>query len=430
MTAIVWYLTGFAGGRIPGKYDSQAEGYRPWYTGRTFKSTKDGITFITFFNPLSKGYPYQARFYGDSIPMLRYGSKRRYSGAIDSTGKMVLPAIYNLISPLTGRLWKLRKDSLFGVFDCKTRKIVLPVEYLHIEYPHHINTRALVLTDKESKSGLADSTGTIIIPCKYKFYYTSYEHIAFHNGKDSLGRFYSDVYDYKGRLLIAGKYESVCFTQDEIPFFLARNKKEGYYIDKKTLQVRQTHFLVKEARIFSDSTMIMTAIYPDSIDEPIPWGDYIYRSGDPFWENPPGFRYGLTDLRGNVLLPFTNDSIAPIRHKYLLIIKNEKSMGLMDKNGRRIIPLKPHRIKVLENLPLIEVSSHPGTDKEWKYYTDSNGIIILSSKAQVIHISQEKEESGYILFHLNNKLYKLTYNEKAQRFEWSRKRGNTKYRNK
>lgn len=423
---IIWYLMGLPGGRLPGRYDSKVQAYHLWYIGKSLGATKDGIIFIKFFNPLSQGIPHYTYNSTDSLPRLSYDNKYFRTGAIDSTGKIILPAIYDRITPFRKkRLRRLDKDSLKGIFDCETKKIVLPVEYRRLVSIKIKDKNITILKDKDWNSGFADSLCNIIVPCKYQSHYSSYEHIAFYNNKDSLGRLYPDVYDYDGNLLISGDYEYVKLTEQKIPFFTARNNnKEGYYVDKKNREAYKTDFVVNHSQVFFDSLIVMTAIYSDSITEPILWrhdSTKITRTGI---QTPDGrfypTRYGLTDLQGNILLPFTHDLITNNSHEMLIITK-DGNMGLMNKKSEWIIPLGPYLVRVLKNLPLIEVRSKPLADREWRYFTDLNGTIILSGRTQIACMPLENEKNGSILFLLNGKMFELTYNDKEKYFEWERK---------
>lgn len=82
-------------------------------------------------------------------------------GLIDSTGKVVVPLIYDSIGYPYNGLATVRKDGKDGLIDM-TGKVVLPVEYSYIDYFWYENTTYWKISLGEYRFSFADKSGKII----------------------------------------------------------------------------------------------------------------------------------------------------------------------------------------------------------------------------------------------------------------------------
>jgi hypothetical protein len=83
-------------------------------------------------------------------------------GYIDKTGKVVIPLIYDYISPFSEGLAYVEKDGKCGYID-KTGKVIIPLIY---EIAQSFS-EGLAAVEKDGKWGYIDKTGKVAIPFEY-----------------------------------------------------------------------------------------------------------------------------------------------------------------------------------------------------------------------------------------------------------------------
>lgn len=93
--------------------------------------------------------------------IVRQGDK---TGTLDTTGKPVIPVIYDHINPFGNGCASAQKDSLFGFIDMKGT-VVIPFAYENV-YGHFNNGLCAVM--QQGKWGFIDTAGTMVIKPQYE----------------------------------------------------------------------------------------------------------------------------------------------------------------------------------------------------------------------------------------------------------------------
>ena len=89
-------------------------------------------------------------------------SKLGRSGAIDTTGKLVIPCEWNYVGEFSEGLALVEKNDKWGFIDT-TGNLIIPCEW---DYAVGFN-EGLALVEKNDKWGFIDTTGNLVIPCEW-----------------------------------------------------------------------------------------------------------------------------------------------------------------------------------------------------------------------------------------------------------------------
>ena len=424
----VWYLCGMPGGWIPGKFNQETRSYHILAGGKvTAKRSNPNAFVVGMYSPFGSPDSVFMKFdqYGEEQKILLHRPWIRY-GLIDSTGKVLKPFIYDEIRSTSRGCFILKKDSLAGIYNYFTKKMIVPMKYRGIRYNFSTIYPYYLLQDENKLFGMADSTGQVVVPCQYSYCSEKNYYISFSNEKHSDGDF-PDVYDYTGKKFFSGEYEHIITPAPGFPFFEGRkNNKNYYFIDVQTMEAQKAAFvpLYSSASKY-DSLILVHGIYSDSIYHKIFWRDksQIYeRENNKFTAqdgqeyNP---RWGVADFSGKLLLPIEYDSIARKSHD-LLFVKKDGKQGFLNHNMEWVVSLKNHKLKNLNYLPLIQVSKNNRQNSS--YWVDLNGTVILSENIIISRIDDNYDNSCHIIFRLKGKnvYYKLRFDKEKGRFVWYR----------
>jgi hypothetical protein len=415
------------GGWIPGKFNSKTRSYHSPFTGKiTAKKTNPSAFIVGMYSPFGSPDSIFMKFerYGEEQKMLLHRPRIRY-GLIDSTGKVLKSFIYSEIISASRGCFILKKDSLAGIYNYFTNKMIVPMKYRGIRYNFSTIYPYYLLQDENKLLGMADSTGTVVVPCQYRYCSEKNYYISFSNEKRPDGD-YPDVYDYTGKKFFSGEYEHIITPAPGYPFFEGRkNNKDYYYIDVQTMKAQKADFVpLYSAAGKHDSLIFVHGIYSDSIHNKISWSakGRVYERENNKFTTQNGHEYnphwGIVDFSGKLLLPLEYDLIDRKAHNLLLVEKDGRQ-GLLDRNMKWVVPLRNHKIKV-HKMPLIQINKN--NRKNTSYCIDLNGIVILSNNISAHNFRGNDSDDGYIYFSFKgkNRYYLLKYDKKKERFYWYR----------
>ena len=91
-------------------------------------------------------------------------SKLGRSGAIDTTGKLVIPCEWNYVGEFSEGLAAVKKNGKYGFIDMKG-KLVIPCEWDDVRD----FSRGMAKVRKDKKYGFIDTTGKFVIPCEWDY---------------------------------------------------------------------------------------------------------------------------------------------------------------------------------------------------------------------------------------------------------------------
>jgi len=442
------------GGWIPGKFNSETRTYHYLSGGKiTAEKAYDPCVFILgLYSPLvSKDSIFFKFTPFDKEKRVRKHYSSILFGLVDSTGRVLVPFIYDKIRRTGNGCFILEKDSLLGVYNYLTKKMVIPLKYrgiqYHASYIYQDNYYPLelgnplkkdirpkivaqgkyyLLRDENYLFGMADSTAKIVVPCQYRYLHDHemYNYIPFSNERLPDGR-YPDVYDYTGKKFFSGEYEHIKLPHPRISFFEGRkNNKDYYFIDTQTMEARKTGFIPIDlfSSIF-DNILLVRGIYSDSIHHTILWleKNTIYLHNKIIAQDGREYntQWGVSNYSGDLLLPLDYDTIVRKSHDLLFVEKDGKQ-GFVNHKMEWVVPLGNHQVKNLIRMPIIQVIKNDRQHSS--YWVDLNGNVIFSENIVISRIDDNYENSGHIIFRLKGKniYYRLEYNKEKERFYWYR----------
>lgn len=121
-------------------------------------------------------------------------------GFLDSTGRQVIPCIYESADSFEEGLSLVKKDNKYGLID-KSGRVVVPMEYKMLSKPYE----GAIAACKDSLWGYIDTLGQVIVPFEYDF--------AFDFSK-GLGVVEKDNRTHKGMVDVAGNMVVPCIYDD------------------------------------------------------------------------------------------------------------------------------------------------------------------------------------------------------------------------
>jgi WG containing repeat len=201
------------------------------YDSTKFLSVKESLTKV---KPHNSFYAQLGSTLGFSQVTTRYfpyyligdqsNSTQRNLGLIDSLGNIVLPQAYNVIWK-HNKIFITRKDSINELRDIYLR--IRFSSHEHVLQPAQFH-RGFGDVKKDNKWGLIDSTGKIIVSCKYDMVINSFNESGL--AKVSKNRLIGFI-DTTGKEVIKCKYESVGDFKEGL--LSTRYREKWGYIDRK-----------------------------------------------------------------------------------------------------------------------------------------------------------------------------------------------------
>lgn len=199
---------------------------------------------------------------------------------------------------------------------------------------------------RDNKMGVIDGiTGEIIIPVKYPFIGAP-DDGYFIFKSDTNGRF--GVMNEKGELIIPPKYyrlaqindEKLCFVSDNTIGIMGLDQKIHLSYPNKNA----SHAVINQLGFYQNFSGLTHSYH-------LPVGQYMIAYGDrilvPEFNRDKEFSVLLSDLKGNQLSK-KYDDILYLSETHFAFKENE-FYGVLDRNGKELVPADYTRIQLLEN---------------------------------------------------------------------------------
>jgi hypothetical protein len=338
-------------------------------------------------------------------------------GAADKKGKLVIPAVYDVVERFSGGYAVVKNNGLFGLID-SAGKVVQPLEYASIVPV----ADGMHICKKGNKYGAITANGKLAVPFLYD------DAISFRQGVSWMkkGALYYLV-DQKGTELTLPGYSVIpktVYTPDaiyievkashillnkkgekifELPYDQAGNIKEGvitvkngsYFgfvdINGKEIAVPGM-FAVVDFREGIGGVQATNTSIPFFIDKS---GNKLFNAGNynfygPFAEGLakafvniaewysyyPDYRLGYIDTRGNVKFTTTFSNGGNFKNGFAVVVNygsKDSLQGLIDTTGKVIFPTQYYTIGEMSTDGLIALQSK---DLKWGF-GDINGKVVI-----------------------------------------------------
>ncbi|WP_313807331.1 WG repeat-containing protein [Flavobacterium sp.] len=300
-------------------------------------------------------------------------AKDKKRGILDRQGKVIVPPIYDDVDTFSlgnRELLNVKQGEKHGVINLQG-EIIIPVEF---EWIGEENGMFKVVTSEPNrKFGLYDKNGKIIVPVEYNWITDS------------------DTPDSKLTILKAfdGSYNFL--NQKNELLFQERIAEYGYILDESNLknpfasQRNGNHLFIKSKDgkfgLLNESTQ--QVVFPMIYDEIL---QFFESRKQLYFSVRKGKKYGLINKDGKEIIPLKYDGIsidfvgyyseANDNENYSVVVSKGNKMGLVNLNNEIILPFK------YDNLQRISRLNELYKAKKGKYYQiiDKNGKPINSSQ--------------------------------------------------
>lgn len=230
-------------------------------------------------------------------------------GCVDDKGNVSVPFEYDYISSVESiedsKLLKLQKNGKWGCVDDEWN-VVFPFEYDSLSVDHFGDGK-IVKVEKDGKYGYCNARGEVVIPIMYDDISGSWNSDveAIVEINDKYG-----VINSHNQMVLPIEYERVRIDPDNI----YRAKKNGLWgvIDKYGNVVFP--FKYRDLGRFDENGLA--------------------------WACDDSGLYGYVYRDGNVLIPFRYHEARDFVGQYAVVGMGRNERGLIDKNGRVVVPLK------------------------------------------------------------------------------------------
>ncbi len=224
-------------------------------------------------------------------------------GLVDSSGRELIPPVYEKLELLTDGLWKMNEGELYGVINA-SKTIIIPALFTELSY-----SDGFIFTTLNEKKGVYNTKGSVVLPNTYTnidlksgyFFVTSDQ--------------YDGIFSSSGEQLIPLEYNIFGFSDG---LFFVQNKSKYGFLNEKGLPI--TNEMYDDAHEFNDGLALVKK------------------------ENS----YLFIDTTGRVVLSLDCDKAYPFKNGFAVLIKNDK-YGLINKEGKFVLPFEFDDIDIVEH---------------------------------------------------------------------------------
>jgi hypothetical protein len=263
-------------------------------------------------------------------------------GIIDRANNIVIPFVYSSISKLTANTYKVVQDNKWGVID-PANKIIIPLIYSSIEQL----TNGKFEVSINNQYGIIDSINKIVVPLIYSsiknFTENTFEIVR--NNKHG-------VISPSNKLLIPVLYDYLTFPKTGENFSIAiKNKRYGVItltdsvlipfeydnireLPNKTLMLKRG---TQSCMVFIGQNVSTSTCYEEIIPTNYSSNLFIRKNK----------KMGVIDQDGKIIIPAEYDIISERNPYYQLY--NNKLYGLANMQGKIVLPVEQDSIKNIVN---------------------------------------------------------------------------------
>ncbi|SHE37401.1 WG repeat-containing protein [Dysgonomonas macrotermitis] len=276
------------------------------------------------------------------------------AGAIDSTGRLIVPCKYDNIGTYDGLYTSVEDDGKWGYVDT-LGNIAVPFVFDKV-YPF-VNDIAVVGID--DKYGLIDRKGKLVTPCKYKY---------IDDNQHGCMEAYNDTDDEY--ILINKKGKEIRPRFKEI-----NNYKNGLYAVHKA-EVLDENGNELYAIVNAQGKMVQPFQYTD-VSNNFEDGVLILKKNN---------LYGGINTEGKEVIPFIYNETwdNQFTHEVLRVVREDK-VGLIDTSGRELLPCR------FDDIDFANYSKITFTEEEvyGVFDTEQKKILFTSSEYERIRVNYD-----------------------------------------
>ncbi|MCI9671794.1 MAG: hypothetical protein HFF49_09655 [Lawsonibacter sp.] len=315
-------------------------------------------------------------------------------GFVDTTGKIVVPLVYDSVQPFSEGLAAVTIGSNTFFIDTAGRTVLdLGTTYQHVE---SFSEGLAVVSDQNYKHGAIDRTGRLVIPMEYDRM-ENFSHglsaVGKQNGTDAYGNpFYAEGFiNRTGAVAIPLDYGRAHSFSDGLAVVGVHS---GYEMDDYSGEYVQTH---KYGFIDTTGKVVIPMIY-DSVS--FNWTDYNKAFNDGAAAVAKDGKLGLIDRAGNIVVPLkydcsTNAYDAYFSNNVIAFYEGNGERGhsyLMDSRGNFAVPpeyeFKWRSPKYGEPGAFFDDVAVVGKNGKWGYMDRSGKLLLPLEYDEVSYASK------------------------------------------
>lgn len=279
-------------------------------------------------------------------------TKGLYSGIIDKTGKEIIPLNLGSITSADGITYRVKKDGKWGLMN-ENGKVIIPAVYDSMkELKNQYETFGNYFVVKiNNLSGLINTFGEVLLEAKYDkidLTYMPYMYVY----KDGL----KGLYNIETRALLPGVYQDLKLDSYGMVWTKKSNKWGLVKLrDLKEAAACQYESTSGNSPSFTQygTASVMKDGKEGAIDTlgnvVLPFvGEAIMNVVEKAGSSTIVYRdkglYGISDIKGNTILPPTYDEMSPFKGQTWFRARLKDKWGVIDLANKQILPLEYSQI--------------------------------------------------------------------------------------
>jgi len=268
-------------------------------------------------------------------------------GVVDHNGKIVVPVKYEQAIYLDGDNSFVKKNDKGYIYNNKTKELK-PTEYSFIIKVDN----NLYYVSKDNCSGLVDKNYKVVVPIKYSMIFVDKDVIRAYR-ENKKGKVFC-LFDLKGKKIFeTTEYSFIYYKEQSIIIVKSSKEKGKYYTIDKTgkrllaLNYDRLYNIGEGFAVFKkgDKCGVVNLTTGKEIVPPI-YGSinrfqngYAVVSDKDITKMDSGVKQGVIDKNGKFVIPLSDNRIGNFSEGLLSLQKGNKA-GYMNINGKEVIPLK------------------------------------------------------------------------------------------
>lgn len=233
----------------------------------------------------------------------------------DSWGNFFVPLKFDDIQILNTKLFDVKKDGKWGLYNAETKKIIIPFEYDKFDYCSGCGQKSDYLyAKKDGKWGVINFENKVLVPFNYQ-----HQHVNMRSDE------WVAAFRKAGKNVIINIPQQKEFTTPE---YKNLNIENGHLIASKIIDNKELFGLINRR---GDS--IISFEYSDIFN---PYSSF--QTGA-YFSVEKDEKFGIIDTLGNVIIPPTYKNRLLVRGDYFISQEKDK-MGLRDNKNKQLLPIE------------------------------------------------------------------------------------------
>lgn len=303
--------------------------------------------------------------FSDGLAVAKFNGKY---GAIDKFGNVIVPCIYDYVHPFTEGRAITKLNSKYGIVNING-EVLAPTIYDHI----NPSIEGIAIVECNGKCGLINQNGDEIIPLRYDAISKFVDGIAKVRLNDKYGYINTEGREIASPVF----YAANDFYDGSATVYYKRRDGSGTrggFIDKSGRVIAlegvfQSLEEMFEGRMIKKIKNEVDSMYWDNLKNKTFKISWFEKFSEGLGRVSNGSKYGFIDMKCNLVIPFIYDSAEDFSQG-LAVVRLGRKFGFVDPEGNVVIPIKYDMAYSFEN-DTAKVCHLIKSKKAWKDYEES-----------------------------------------------------------